>query len=112
MTPYSGTGFILAAMKGAAGTISSGELARRAGVGVETLRYYERRGLLAPAARSESGYRQFDEASVVRLRFIRRAQAHGFTLEEIAELLELACDGRSTCTEVRRRAEATSAHRD
>jgi DNA-binding transcriptional MerR regulator len=84
----------------------SGELAEQAGVGVETLRYYERRGLLTARGRSAAGYREYDEGSLQRVRFIRRAQALGFTLEEIAELLDLACDGRSTCGEVRRRAEA------
>lgn len=92
--------------------MTSGELASLAGVGVETLRYYERRGLLAAVGRSANGYRRFNEESLQRVRFIRRAQALGFTLEEIAELLALACDGRRTCAEVRRRAEAKASDLD
>ncbi len=92
--------------------MTSGELACLVGVGVETLRYYERRGLLAPPWRSAAGHRRFDAESLRRLRFIRRAQGLGFTLDEIAELLALACDGRSTCEAVRRRAEAKAAELD
>ncbi len=71
-------------------TLSIGRLARASGLGVETLRYYERRGLLAPAGRTASGYRQYRPEAVRRLRFIRRAQALGFSLDEIRELLALA----------------------
>lgn len=65
-----------------------GKLAKEAGVGVETVRYYQRRGLLAepPAA---AGYRRYDAMHLERLNFIRRAQGVGFTLEEIAELMTL-----------------------
>lgn len=66
-----------------------GELARRAQVGIETIRFYERRGLLADPQRRPSGYRQFDESVVARLAFIRRAKELGFTLTEIAELIAL-----------------------
>lgn len=66
------------------------KLARAAGVGVETVRYYQRRGLmLVPRAAGESAYRHYDAGHLQRLRFIRRAQAAGFTLEEIGELLSL-----------------------
>lgn len=66
------------------------KLARSAGVGVETVRYYQRRGLMpTPAAAGETAYREYGEGEVRRLRFIRRAQAAGFTLEEIRELLAL-----------------------
>jgi MerR family transcriptional regulator, copper efflux regulator len=68
-------------------TLYIGELARRAGVSVETVRYYERRGLVAPPRRSASGYREYGPADVDRLRFIGRAKALGFTLTEIASLL-------------------------
>jgi MerR family mercuric resistance operon transcriptional regulator len=68
-------------------TITIGELAATGGVHVETIRYYERRGLLPAPARSTSGYRQYVAADVWRLRFILRAKALGFTLREIAELL-------------------------
>ena len=65
-------------------------LARAGGVGVETVRYYQRRGLMpVPRAMGESAYRHYDAGHLQRLRFIRRAQAAGFTLEEIGELLEL-----------------------
>lgn len=63
------------------------ELADRAGVPPRTIRYYADRGLLAPAKRSTAGYRDFGEAALRRLRFIRRAQALGMTLEEVARLL-------------------------
>lgn len=64
-----------------------GALARAAGVNIETVRYYERRGLLAPPARSGSGYRQYDDDALWRLRFVARAKRLGFTLSEIGELL-------------------------
>jgi MerR family mercuric resistance operon transcriptional regulator len=66
------------------------KLARSVGVGVETVRYYQRRGLMpTPPAAGESAYREYGEREVRRLQFIRRAQAAGFTLEEIRELLAL-----------------------
>jgi MerR family mercuric resistance operon transcriptional regulator len=66
------------------------KLARAADVGVETVRYYQRRGLMpVPRAGSKTAFRQYDQAHVQTLRFIRRAQAAGFTLEEIKELLSL-----------------------
>jgi Hg(II)-responsive transcriptional regulator len=67
-----------------------GQLARRAGVPIDTVRYYERQQLLPTAARSAGGYRIFGEQDLRRLRFIRRAKALGFSLEEIAELLALS----------------------
>lgn len=69
--------------------ISIGQLARRAGVPIDTVRYYERNGLLAPADRTAAGYRQYGGIELRRLRFIRRAKALGFSLEEIAQLLQL-----------------------
>ena len=66
-----------------------GQLAKQAGVAIDTVRYYERSGLLAPAARLASGYRRYGSAELKRLRFIRRAKALGFSLEDIAELLSL-----------------------
>lgn len=69
-----------------------GQLARRCGVGPETIRFYERRGLLPEVPRSRSGYRRFDEQAVARLVFIRRAKSLGFSLPEIAELLALHHD--------------------
>ena len=67
-----------------------GELAQRAGVGIDTVRYYEREGLLPEARRLASGYRAYDGDDVRRLRFVRRAKALGFTLHEIRELLALS----------------------
>ena len=73
-----------------------GQAAKSAGVGVETIRFYEREGLLRQPVRRGSGYRQYDEETVRRLRFIRRAKELGFTLREIAELLSLRFDPAST----------------
>ena len=78
-----------------------GELARAADVGVETIRYYERRGLLTRPPRRASGYRQYPPQAVNRVRFIRRAQALGFTLREIEELLALRVDDERSCADVR-----------
>lgn len=71
-------------------TLGIGQLARRAGVAIDTVRYYERNQLLAPAGRLASGYRRYGEDELKRLRFIRRAKVLGFTLEEIRELLSLS----------------------
>lgn len=67
-----------------------GTLAKRADVAIDTVRYYERQGLLPAPVRLASGYRDYDSDDVARLRFIRRAKALGFTLAEIAELLALS----------------------
>src|SRR3954462_8017389 len=66
-----------------------GTAARQAGVNVQTLRYYERRGLLPKPPRQSSGYREFPDEAVRVVRFVKRAQELGFTLEEIEELLRL-----------------------
>ena len=71
-------------------SIGIGALAKRAGVRIDTVRYYERSGLLAPKTRLASGYRRYGEVELSRLRFIRRAQALGFTLNEVRELLALS----------------------
>ena len=71
-----------------------GRLARLAGVSIDTVRFYERQGLLAPAPRSSGGYRQYSAADAERLKFVRRAKDLGFSLEDIAELLRLARDGQ------------------
>src|SRR5262245_35107394 len=72
--------------------LTIGQVAREAGVGVETVRFYEREGLLDEPARRASGYRQYTRDAVARLRFIRRAKELGFTLKEIGELLALRDD--------------------
>lgn len=81
-----------------------GELAQRAGVSVQTIRYYETRGLMPEPSRTRSGYREYGESDARRLRFIRRAQELGFTLGEIGELLALRVDPETTPEDVRRRA--------
>lgn len=73
--------------------LSIGMLAKQAGMTIDTIRYYEREGLIAPPARRASGYRDYAPDMVGRLRFIRRAKDLGFTLVEIAELLALASQG-------------------
>lgn len=77
-----------------------GSVAEAAGVEVSTVRYYERRGLLAEPPRTGSGYRQYDETVIDRIRFVRRAQDLGFKLEEIEELLALRVEDPSTCAVV------------
>ena len=81
-----------------------GQLAKRAGVAIDTVRYYERNQLLSPAGRLASGYRRYGETELMRLRFIRRAKALGFTLEDIRGLLSLS-DERNVA-KVKRAAEA------
>lgn len=83
-------------------TIRIGEVARRSGIGVETLRFYEKSGLLTPAGRTASGYRLFEPGVFDRLDFIRKAQATGFTLDEIASLIRESEAGGRPCEEVRR----------
>jgi len=83
------------------GGVRTSEVAARAEVNVETLRYYERRGLLAQPARSASGYRAYPPEAVWVVRFVKRAQAMGFTLADIEELLQLAEGGPDACEAVR-----------
>jgi len=86
--------------------LTIGQLARQAHVNVETIRYYERRGLIAEPARNEAGYRQYSADFVARIRFIKRAQSLGFSLREIGELLALRVESRAACEQVQQRAEA------
>jgi DNA-binding transcriptional MerR regulator len=83
-----------------------GEIAKRSGISIETIRYYEREGLLLEPERRPSGYRQFDESTVERLEYIRRAKDLGFTLAEIRDLLELSFAAHVGCNHIRPRAEA------
>ncbi len=86
--------------------LKTGELAKRAGVNVETLRFYEREGLVPEPPRRVSGYREYP-AEVVRLiRFIKRAQELGFSLREVKELLALRVEPGTTCADVREKAQA------
>jgi Cu(I)-responsive transcriptional regulator len=87
-------------------TITIGKLARDIGIGAGTLRYYERLGLLAPAERTSAGYRKYGAAAARRLRFIRRAQALGFTLEEVADLLKLSDNPRASARQVKKATQA------
>lgn len=86
--------------------ITIGAVARRAGVGIDTIRYYERMSLLPKPQRRLSGYRDYGPDAVERLRFIRRAKDLGFTLEEIRELLALSTDRERGVKTVKQRAEA------
>lgn len=81
-----------------------GKVAKLAAVGVETVRFYEREGLIGKPPRRESGYREFPADTVARLRFIRRAKELGFSLKEIRELLALRVAPGATCPQVRKRA--------
>lgn len=83
-----------------------GKLAKTAGMNIETIRYYERRGLLPEPTRKDSGYRMYSHDDVKRLRFILRAKELGFSLREIQELLELRVDAKTNCDEVREQTEA------
>lgn len=77
--------------------MKAGELAERAGVGVQTLHYYERLGLLPKPDRSASNYRLYPAGALRRIQFIKKAQALGFVLEEIKEILGLREQGRAPC---------------
>ena len=86
--------------------LTIGGAARRAGVNIQTLRYYERRRLLPAPKRTASNYRVYSDDTVRRVRFIKRAQELGFTLTEIKELLSLRASPRSRCEDVRKRSKA------
>ena len=83
-----------------------GEVAKAAGVGVETVRFYERKLLIPQPRRPASGRRQYDEEIARRIRFIRRAQDLGFSLTEVKQLLNLRLDPRRSCSEVKAEAES------
>jgi MerR family mercuric resistance operon transcriptional regulator len=85
--------------------LTIGKVARLGGVGIETIRFYEREGLIANPPRKESGYRQYGPETVSRLRFIHRARELGFSLKEIKELLFLRLDPGATCDSILDRAE-------
>lgn len=82
-----------------------GQLAKATDVNIDTIRYYERIGLIPEPSRQKSGYRQYSERDIAQIRFIRRAQKLGFSLKEIGELLALRVDSVETCDQVRQRAE-------
>src|SRR5215470_1498805 len=78
-----------------------GEVSKRSGVGVEALRFYERSGLIDPPGRTGGGYRLYDASMLDRLEFIKRTQALGFSLNEIAQIIVEKWAGHSPCEEVR-----------
>ncbi len=90
-------------------TLTIGHLARAAGVNIETVRYYQRVALIQEPPKPLEGYRHYPADTVDRIKFIKRAQQLGFSLKEIAELLEL---GNKRCMDVRTRAEEKRAHID
>jgi len=86
-------------------TLTIGRLAKKSGVHVETIRYYERCGIIPRPPKPSLGYRCYPADTVARIRFVKNAQKLGFSLKEIAELLELRVDPDSTCDDVRQQAE-------
>jgi len=93
-------------------TLTIGKVAKQAGVGVETIRFYEREGLIDDPRRRSSGYREYAPDVVHRIRFIRHAKELGFTLREIKELLELRVEPDCHCGDVLELAEAKIADID
>lgn len=87
-----------------ANALTIGKLASRGGVNVQTIRYYERSGLLPKPSRAASGYRLYADDAVRRLSFIKQAQILGFSLSEIQELLSLRMQSNTTCADIRQRA--------
>ena len=87
-------------------TLKIGQLAKQAGVNIETIRYYERRNLIPEPPRLASGYRQYSPDSVARIQFIKRAQGLGFSLTEIADLLTLRVNSDTVCNKVQKQAES------
>lgn len=85
--------------------LTVGQLAKACEVRADTVRYYERIGMIGEAKRTDAGYRKFDEKAAERIRFIRNAQGLGFSLDEIKELLTLANDESSDCSAIREFAE-------
>lgn len=82
-------------------TVTIGDLAARTGVNIETIRYYERVGVLPAASRSAGGYRVYDDDAMKRLAFVRRSRDLGFTLDEVRALLKLAANRSRSCARVR-----------
>ncbi|TYO97605.1 MerR family mercuric resistance operon transcriptional regulator [Geothermobacter ehrlichii] len=85
--------------------LTIGKVARMAGVGIETIRFYERQGLIEQPPRPQNGFRIYPPETIRKIRFIRRAKQIGFSLREIRELLDLYFSSGASCDEVRRRAE-------
>lgn len=85
--------------------LTIGKIAEKANVNIQTLRYYERRNILKPTKREQSGYRLYDEEALARLRFIKFAQNLGFSLRDIKALLTLRTDNESKCRQTKKIAE-------
>ena len=84
---------------------SIGQVAKQSGISVETIRYYEKEGLLKEPERKESGYRQYKQEAIARLSFIQQAKELGFSLKEIGELLSIRSDENNVCNEVKQLAQ-------
>ena len=87
-------------------SLTIGHVARLTGIGVETVRFYEREGLIEEPPRRKSGYRDYPQETVSRIRFIKRAKELGFTLKEIKEILSLRIDSETTCDDIQKHAVA------
>jgi DNA-binding transcriptional MerR regulator len=88
-------------LRGTTGSMRSGELARLSGVSADTLRHYERVGVLAKPPRTNSGYRQYPSSALERVRLVRRAMSVGFSLQELADVLAIRDKGGAPCRQVR-----------
>ena len=86
--------------------MTTSQLARESNVNLETIRYYERRGLIPKPPRNASGYRQYSQEDIARTKFIKRAQALGFSLKEISEILSLRMEPGTTCGDIKAKVEA------
>jgi MerR family mercuric resistance operon transcriptional regulator len=109
LTPDYGTGVIFSEVDT---MMTIGELADAAGVGVETIRFYERKKLIVQPKRPSAGFRRYDEEMARRIRFIRQAQELGFTLAEVKQLLELRLDPARSCADVKSEAQTKIADID
>jgi len=86
-------------------TLTIGKLATTCDVNIDTIRYYERKNILTPVGRTETGYRLYSNESVARLQFIRTAQTLGFTLNDISELLDLQSNDNTDCGDIQQKAQ-------
>ncbi|MBL4853020.1 MAG: heavy metal-responsive transcriptional regulator [Robiginitomaculum sp.] len=86
-------------------SIAIGQLAKAGNVNIDTVRYYERKNLLLPETRTPSGYRQYSQGSIRRLRFIRKAQGLGFSLKEIGKMLDISGNSNAECGNIKQYAE-------
>ena len=110
LTRYYGTGCIVINEVDMPAELTIGQLAKHSGVHIETIGYYERRHILGPTSRLPSGYRLYNHEAQRCLRFIKNAQALGFTLHEIEELLDLRVRSTARCGDVQQKAEAKLKH--